>query len=362
MVPTPTAKAAGNTIWTRALREWDEKEGPVEAAHFSIRECGGGGDCMFHVLAYNWNTMRLPNPRHGGAPWTAQHVRDEVARLLDYRDVDPAPGSLYHSYLSEWQNDRRLGVRSSVDWIANLIRAETDEKRLQELRNVVRKMGWTYQGDEETLKVLMRPGGVMRENRVGILVLMDDRTRASAVCQYRSPRDLIPVGTRYLTLILQRTGPRGAGGHWQTVLYNGQPFVEIGNVPKGLRVLIEQACGNPVTYYRVYAPEELAALDCSRHPLTYEEFQGMMNTALDPAAQITTLRPLSPLPGLSEEDVQEATQNWLVNFLPTAPHRVSVNRADFCRQLKQRGLFDEKSARGDLSLTEEWLGQGYIAR
>lgn len=202
VVPTreSTKKFCQTKPWmnlTKASLPWSERQDADQLDFLDqvcVRECGGGGDCLFHAIAYGLNQ----NYRFT-SPLTAQSLRNTTAFNISKENVD--------DYLDEYireQKQKSLPSRS-FDPLA-IARNKNVNDRVTHLQRVVSTPGFSYQGDDLSLKLLSH-SAFFKENKLGFLVIKDN---GFFDCKLY-PSDLVSEDF----LVLYNISDAKMGGHWK---------------------------------------------------------------------------------------------------------------------------------------------------
>jgi hypothetical protein len=133
-------------VWSSEDRALTPEWGVTALASLHVRDCGGGGDCLFLSIGY---ALQVSGEMVRG--WLAQAVTtDNVDELLrfyaeSYREYNGSP-------MKPGQRLPTVGER----WHATALRdLPTVFARRDALRAVMQTQGPTFQGDDTSLKLLM---------------------------------------------------------------------------------------------------------------------------------------------------------------------------------------------------------------
>jgi len=128
-----------------------------------VRDCGGGGDCLFDSIAYAWNQFySIPNLLDG------QHIRYIAASQItesNYAAVkkEYLTGS---SKIVKQFGDKEVFVPNTF---FNKVSDAPISKQVKELQKLIRTPGHTFWGDDVMLKLLSE-SEFFEQNQVGIQV------------------------------------------------------------------------------------------------------------------------------------------------------------------------------------------------
>lgn len=101
-----------------------------QVPHLVYRECGGGGDCLFHSVGYALNVPQ-------------QTVRNWTAEMISQHNVDAVLNHYTHVYrVGSWRREEVSRFNPG------------SQARVQALRRVICTPGTLYQGDDVTLQLL----------------------------------------------------------------------------------------------------------------------------------------------------------------------------------------------------------------
>jgi hypothetical protein len=119
-------------------------------------EAGGGGDCMFHAIAYIMSKWLKQ-------PLSMQQVRDELSRC-----IKPI---MAHKFIRRIREDHQSFVpRGAINW--NDFEFHSDPQyAITQIDALVRKAGVSFQGTDVGLRQLLCSSKFMRRNSVGAIIL-----------------------------------------------------------------------------------------------------------------------------------------------------------------------------------------------
>jgi hypothetical protein len=161
-------------VWKTIFEQLQEEREPVHG-DFCERECGGGGDCLFHVIAY---ALQHYVDRFGTAEQkkakklTQEDVRSYFAESVTLADMDlKQEDSLINQYVTE----KKLPGWSSTWWDPNAIVAIPKiEDRLSAFQAIVQQEGFYFQGDAQTLRILQKT--LTDTFGIGFIMMTEDGT------------------------------------------------------------------------------------------------------------------------------------------------------------------------------------------
>jgi hypothetical protein len=151
---------------------------------WKILECGGGGDCFFHVVATATST-------------SMNEVRRWVSECVNDANVD--------EILSYYTNVYKVG-----SWCRKSITDLSDIKaRIHALQKVIQTKGPMYQGDDTTMKLLLQHP---EHNDIGFVVLQSNGTVY--------PQCFLSKHTKRLVVLYH------CRSHWQLVARDLSPILQ----------------------------------------------------------------------------------------------------------------------------------------
>jgi hypothetical protein len=228
--------------WAEILRQLREDNGKI-TGDLCDRECGGGGDCMFHVIAYILtlfiNTYGTEDDKeilkHAGGKFTQADVREIFANALTEADVDlKNQESLLSQYVTEQQEDW------DEDWWQpdEIAEIENSRDRLAGLQKQVRQSGMSFQGDHIALQVLQKL--LTKLYGIGFVMMTDT---GSFVCHDYQLRVSDP-NIKYWAFFINIEG-----AHFKLVGFDsGVPGSSIqfifprDHLPETIRILLKDIC------------------------------------------------------------------------------------------------------------------------
>jgi hypothetical protein len=119
---------------TKTLKNWQHC-----SLTFTLKDCGGGGDCLFHCLAKGYEVVS------NGHRWTMQQVRDMIVNAITQET--------FHDLLYFPEEERK--------------RKEVSIESITRAKQLIGKPGIVYQGTSNTLHFINKHAG----NAVGYMVL-----------------------------------------------------------------------------------------------------------------------------------------------------------------------------------------------
>jgi hypothetical protein len=181
-----------------------------------VRECGGGGDCLFHVIAYAISTSQ--------ATYSAQDVRFQLAQSLTDTNL---------KVFLETTDDRQ-------EALVNLREQKfpNDTALLQAVHSVVRQPGFTYQGDDLSLLYLQQHGLYESKGVQFVVFLQDEDGKVTMQCP---PSSDVPRALRRYIFLLNVNDY-----HWRLLaVRSGGRYavqVEAKDVPECVKAMYRQTC------------------------------------------------------------------------------------------------------------------------
>lgn len=230
--------------WEEIFRQLREDSSAKISGDLCDKECGGEGDCMFHVIAY---IITLYIQKFGSEvekqvlKQTSQHkltqadVREMLANALTEADVDVKNSeSLLNQYVSEQKGEWDLDW-----WRPDKIAAiQNSKERLVKLREIVKQPGMSFQGDHIALQVLQ----TLLTQMYGLgLVMMTDT--GSFVCQ-NYKLQLHDPKIKYLAFFIniQGTHFKLAGFDSRVPGSQIQFIFPKNNLPETIKILLTDIC------------------------------------------------------------------------------------------------------------------------
>lgn len=133
---------------SRKLQRWS-----ASAVEFEAQECGGGGDCLFHVLAAALNNLF-------GMHTTMQDLRDALARSITTENV--------RRFVRQVREDQKLKMLPGTIDIRRVLRPTWCET-MERTRVLVRRPGVSFQGTDMVLHWLGKYDQLFHEFKIGFV-------------------------------------------------------------------------------------------------------------------------------------------------------------------------------------------------
>ena len=229
----PPAKICKSRNWTsmnsKSFPAWQKIFKNMQT-HGSLcnRECGGGGDCLFHAASYGVTAVRKLRDGEKAIEADYTDARKWAADALIPEDLQETPGSLISQALFSQQNDPEW---EKDWWQPNQVAGSGDP--LEAMREVIKTEGWYYQGDPVTVDLLTR---AMKPEGIGFIILTSG---GSFYCPDKEGGEA--VDSDYWVLLLNR-----GGYHWQLAGYDdGSGIREVfkkNELPDDIQVLYSESC------------------------------------------------------------------------------------------------------------------------
>jgi hypothetical protein len=168
---TLTQHFKGQTNFLKQLKQqFDDLKENDDALY--VMECGGGGDCLFHVVA---RALRLSgHPDFGNV--SMLDVRNWAAEMLNPENRGP--------FLLDWNKNKT-------------------HLTLEETQKQIRAAGSEYQGETGTLQFLLCHHPLMKKHRIGFMVVSLNPKKNKLIAQYFTDENTEFVMMLYCT-----------GEHW----------------------------------------------------------------------------------------------------------------------------------------------------
>ena len=176
---------------------------------FSVRDCGGGGNCCFLTILCGWQRNFT-----GFSRWTHVDVRRVVARQLTTRTID----AFLESEREARVVDRGGAIAHEYAWDpAAVARLRSASERVAATQRIVMSVGDTYWGDTQTLSYLCR-SRLVRDLDLGFVVLTPDGVAHKQFFTCHDHR-LGPTERRRPSYVMILYN---SGTHWQLVTHSAK--------------------------------------------------------------------------------------------------------------------------------------------
>lgn len=205
------------------------------------RECGGGGNCLFHSIAYAMRELGI----------TFEDLREIAASQVDETNVD-----LLLALWGEEQNNE--------DWNDNwfnpdeIQQLDNREDRIAALQQAIQTPGYYLQGDDNILNLLVHHDFFL-DQKLGIILLSTDN---GVICNIKGPIDTMTfrdddtgklvvvnehVSERFLILVYVGKYHYRLGGVAKFTdashgKYEIQSIVEANDIPNALKFVYTKTC------------------------------------------------------------------------------------------------------------------------
>lgn len=158
---------------TSVSRKWKTRLNKQKESilnYICIGECGGGGDCMFHVIAHALAHDQKIYPGVDLIEFDFKAIRNIVANNLTPRLAREQLNIDNAAPYKDWDFNRYYDAKQIYEY-------KLPDRCVQHiLQYYIRQPGWKYQGSEFTLRVLTDDSKDNLLRSVGYVVIKDDGT------------------------------------------------------------------------------------------------------------------------------------------------------------------------------------------
>lgn len=123
-----------------------------------IIECGGEGNCLFHVISFILNEL-LSNEKK----YDSDKVRKLTAKSINNDNVN----SILENYLIDYKNHN-----SEFLWNPEELNEFSIEQKTKELKSIIKTDGYIYEGDMVSLSLLSN-SDIFKKHKLGIIIFTD---------------------------------------------------------------------------------------------------------------------------------------------------------------------------------------------
>jgi hypothetical protein len=140
---------------SRNLQKWKNSN-----FEFFIQECGGDGDCLFHVLSVSFTALF-------GTPFTMQDVRKQLACSISLETIE-----LFLEQVCADQKEYTLKGSTSMQPILSNLQSQKLSKldALELTQSTILKIGRFFQGTDVVLEWFVHHNTLFKKFSVGFLI------------------------------------------------------------------------------------------------------------------------------------------------------------------------------------------------
>lgn len=124
-----------------------------------VIECGMGGDCLFHSIAYLLSKFNNIN-------YDYKNIRELTANLINKNNIN----SILDTYTVDYINNK-----SDFLWNpSKLIKFESETKKIETFKCIIKTSGFLYEGDLISLNLITN-SDIFIQNKIGLIIITNTR-------------------------------------------------------------------------------------------------------------------------------------------------------------------------------------------
>jgi len=118
------------------------------------KECGGGGNCLFHVLACMVSSV-------GEKKYEYMDMRSSTASVVNEDNIEDMVDMYKVDYINNKQDFR---------WVPEKLDNKSIKNKIRAMKNIIRTPGFLYEGDMVSLNLLVK-SYLFQKYKIGIVII-----------------------------------------------------------------------------------------------------------------------------------------------------------------------------------------------